>query len=651
MIVLLAFTGLLLGSFIHFYRLLCQKRARFDGLPTPPRKYWWLGNIDVIIKASMLFPDDSHPQIFFNYIKQKYNMPSVFYMDLWPISGSSMIFCDDPVYSAKYATTGTSLPKARSASDFLDEFLGPDNLVTAEGAHWKSLRGIFNPGFSAAHLMTLVPYMVDSSMTFLDILGQKAQSNELFQLEEYATRLTIDIIGKVVLNADFDSQRHDHPLVTTFRERTPLMFDATNPIQALKNFEFIRIWKLNQNGKKLDGLVGQEIDRAIAKRNQSGAPIGEKVAFKDRKRSIVDLALDAYYSDKMFNSAGSVKPSAAMDAAFRGEAITSVKTFLFAGHDTTSSTIAYALYLLHHHPTVHANLLDELRSTFGSLGATHIAATIKADPHTVNSLSYTNAILKETLRIFPPASTLRSSPSILPGNNPKEEHFLPNPDYPRNGYRQQYPLYDRSFSFWPMALMIHRNPLYFPDAESFVPERWFKERTPYPEAQLFSESGKEAFAPFSKGPRNCIGEQLSMLESKIILALVVGGGFDFVAELEGGRLAECAVGGVDGEKLRQQKSVVAGGLRAAPVPTTVDTEEWAEKLDERKKIGAEGMAVIEGAGMGTTQAKDYIKPSDLARMKKLRGRTVEGYGIYQCIRGSAKPAYGMPGRIYIKELS
>ncbi|KPI41389.1 putative sterigmatocystin biosynthesis monooxygenase stcS [Cyphellophora attinorum] len=604
MIVLLAFTGLLLGSLVHFYRLLCQKRARFDGLPTPPRKYWWLGNIDVIIKASMLFPDDSHPQIFFNYIKQKYNMPTVFYMDLWPISGSSMIFCDDPVFSAKYATTGTSLPKARSASDYLDEFLGPDNLVTAEGAHWKSLRGIFNPGFSAAHLMTLVPYMVDSSMTFLDILSQKAQSNELFQLEEYATRLTIDIIGKVVLNADFDSQRHDHPLVTTFRERTPLMFDATNPIQALKNFEFIRIWKLNQNGKKLDGLVGQEIDRAIAKRNQSGAPIGEKVAFKDRKRSIVDLALDAYYSDKMFNSAGSVKPSAAMDAAFRGEAITSVKTFLFAGHDTTSSTIAYALYLLHHHPTVHARLLDELRSTFGSLGATHIAATIKADPHTVNSLAYTNAILKETLRIFPPASTLRSSPSILPGATPKRNISSP-------------------------TQTTHATAI---ASKSFVPERWFKERTPYPEAQLFSESGKEAFAPFSKGPRNCIGEQLSMLESKIILALVVGGGFDFVAELEGGRIAECAVGGVDGEKLRQQKS-------------------WAEKLEERKNIGAEGMAIIEGAGLGTTQAKDYIKPSDLARMKKLRGRTVEGYGIYQCIRGSAKPAYGMPGRIYLKELS
>lgn len=332
----LAIAAALCASVIYGYIALCRARAKMAGLPKPPVKYWWLGNVDIMIKAAMLFPSDVHPQHIFNYIKQKYDMPQIWYMDLWPVSGS-FLFSDDPVYTSRYATTGQSLPKSRASSDYLDAFLGPQNLVTAEGGHWKSLRAIFNPGFSAAHLMTLVPYIVDSSLVFVDVLRKKAETHELFQLEEYATRLTIDIIGKVTLDADFDSQKRDHPLVTAFRERTPLMYNGTRPLQLLNDIEFLRKYKLRQNGYKLDALVGKEIDRTIAKRGQgsSGGDYepGKKVAFKDRKRSIVDLALDAYYSDKMVSSTGgSVKPSKEMDAAFRAEAITSVKTFIFAGH-------------------------------------------------------------------------------------------------------------------------------------------------------------------------------------------------------------------------------------------------------------------------------------------------------------------------------
>jgi cytochrome P450 len=73
------------------------------------------------------------------------------------------------------------------------------DMLTSDGPQWKIWRSAFNPGFSVAHLMTMMPTIVDNVATFARILQEHAINNELFRMEHHATRLTIDIIGKVVL--------------------------------------------------------------------------------------------------------------------------------------------------------------------------------------------------------------------------------------------------------------------------------------------------------------------------------------------------------------------------------------------------------------------------------------------------------------------
>ena len=68
-----------------------------------------------------------------------------------------------------------------------------------DGLEHKRWRAIFNPGFSSAHLMTLVDGIVDDSMVFMDILGRHDEEQDIFSLEEAATRAALDIIGRVVL--------------------------------------------------------------------------------------------------------------------------------------------------------------------------------------------------------------------------------------------------------------------------------------------------------------------------------------------------------------------------------------------------------------------------------------------------------------------
>jgi hypothetical protein len=154
------------------------------------------------------------------------------------------------------------------------------------------------------------------------------------------------------------------------------------------------------------------------------------------------------------------------------------------------------------------------------------------------------------------------------------------------------PLPIANWIFWPLSLLIHRNKRFFPDPESFVPERFMPSQTPYPEAELFTPAGEDAWRPFEKGPRSCIGEQLAMIESKIILALLIPE-FDFVAE-------------VNGVVLKEQRGR----------PTISDAKQ---------------------------ETKDTGK-----RQSGVELPTVEGYAIYQMLKGTAKPAYGMPGRIYLR---
>jgi len=74
-----------------------------------------------------------------------------------------------------------------------------NDLVTQEGQAWKTWRSIFNPGFSARNVLSFVPDMLEEVLVFKDWLYTVAASGEVTKLEDQATKVTIDVIGRVVL--------------------------------------------------------------------------------------------------------------------------------------------------------------------------------------------------------------------------------------------------------------------------------------------------------------------------------------------------------------------------------------------------------------------------------------------------------------------
>ena len=209
-------------------------------------------------------------------------------------------------------------------------------------------------------------------------------------------------------------------------------------------------------------------------------------------KPVIDLALDTYLLGQGLDEK-TVRP---MDDTFKTMSMNQVKLFLFAGHDTTSSTLCYIYYLLQKNPQIQEKLQAELDGVFGT-DLTKTANIIKENPHVLNKLSYTVAVIKETLRLFPPASSVR----------------IGEPDFFLNVNGVQYPT--EGVAVWSIARASHHNPSFWPETEAFIPERWLAaEGNP-----LYPIKG--AFRPFEFGPRNCIGQELVMLEIKIIVALTV----------------------------------------------------------------------------------------------------------------------------------
>lgn len=291
-------------------------------------------------------------------------------------------------------------------------------------------------------------------------------------------------------------------MVTALRDQVHLVPNDSNTNPFAK-YSPIRIYRRWRNSRIMTAYIDNVLEERFAHQAKESARITTK---QPRKRAIIDLALESYRSQLQSSDA----KSEGLDPDFKKHAITQIRIFIFAGHDTTSSAICYAIYLLQKHPEALARIRAEHDEVLGSPDST--ADTIKADPHIVNKLHYTTAVIKEALRLFPAGSGLRK-PDETNSNfiirDPKSGETLPTVP---------------EMLLWVVHWGMHRDSsIWGPDAAEFNPSRFMPEN-----AASLPEAG---YRPFEKGIRNCIGQDLAMLEARIVLALVARR-FDFTTAFD-----------------------------------------------------------------------------------------------------------------------
>lgn len=253
-------------------------------------------------------------------------------------------------------------------------------------------------------------------------------------------------------------------------------FTRYNPLRPLVHW---------YNSRRMNKYVSKEIARRVEKRRT------EQFEIVKRSKSIIDLVLTAY-----FQREGS-KSTLDLDKSFKKFTLSQIKLFLFSGHDTTSSTVCYLFYVLASKPAILKRVRDEHNKVLGS-DASESASLIISDPFVLNQLPYTIAIIKEVLRMYPAVSSTRAGEPDFSVIDDAGHH------YPTN-----------DFLVWANPQIIHRDPTYWMRPDEFLPERWLVS----PGDPLYPVKG--AWRPFEHGPRNCIGQELAMIEMKVILVMTV----------------------------------------------------------------------------------------------------------------------------------
>lgn len=216
------------------------------------------------------------------------------------------------------------------------------------------------------------------------------------------------------------AQTSQNDFVSAFRNQLTWLLKS-NELNPFILFNPLRPIIFQYNKWRMDRFVGKALDERFSSRPDKEAANSRVTKCN---RPVIDLALDAYHEED-----GAKHTTTGIDATFKRFAMDQIKTFMFAGHDTTSSTIRYVAYALSEHPEALRKVRQEYDEVFG----TNVEQTphlIKTDPYLINKLPYTVAIIKEILRLYPPASSVRRG---LPGFSLHHD----GKQYPTEGMRHE----------------------------------------------------------------------------------------------------------------------------------------------------------------------------------------------------------------------
>ncbi|KAH8586607.1 cytochrome P450 [Bisporella sp. PMI_857] len=441
---------------------------------------WLFGHLLVIAKAFIKgkIPPDAHGQLVPIILAKEY--PEVMkmglvYMDVWPIS-DPMLSVFHPEIIVQFTQEQSQLKHPQLKAAFAD-FSGGTDLVCSDGPEWKQGRKIFNPGFAASNLLSMIPAFIEEVNIFVAKLRDLATKGNIIKLEDPATTLTIDIIGQAVFGVRLNTQRQSLWFITTLLKQISLLsydfnWKLLNPLRPIRHWYYNRSFR-NAMIPYIQGTISNH----------------EKI---EGPKTILKLAVKSYVEDQAISGRGSVPPE------FIEKVANHIKIFLLAGHDTTATTIAYAWYELSLNPQKLSILRAEHDKVLG-LDLSHAAERIATNPALLNQMPYTLAVIKETLRLWVPISTVR-----IGGPN----FFL---THPQTGVR--YPA--ESFMLFSCSKASHRHPEFWPEPDAFIPERFV-----VPEGDPLHPY-KNAWRPFEIGMRNCVGQELATLELRLILALTV----------------------------------------------------------------------------------------------------------------------------------
>lgn len=365
------------------------------------------------------------------------------------IAGRSVVMFFRPEHARFFLVDQARSFAVAAGRDMMRRFLG-DALLTTDGDVHRQQRRLVQPAFHKKRVESYAEIMTRQTEDMLETWQPGSRLNVAAALQE----VTLRIVVQALFNVDLRTQGAG--LSRLFTQ----VVESQNPVllrYSSLDLPFLPYHKVVEARRQLDAFIYELIAQRRATERDEGDVLSMLLQTRDEENG---LMLD--------------------DIGIRDQ----MMTLIAAGHETTSNSLAWTLYLLSRHPEIRDKLLSELASVLG--GRTPALDDLARLP-------YLDWVVNESMRVYPPAWTL--------GRTAIEPFEL-------EGY--QFPVGTRvMFSQW----VIHHLPDVWGDPETFRPERW--------DPATGQKPPQGAYFPFGAGPRMCIGMPFAQIEARLVLATIL----------------------------------------------------------------------------------------------------------------------------------
>jgi cytochrome P450 len=354
--------------------------------------------------------------------------------------------------------------------------IGIHNLLVSEGEEHERARKMLSPAFHFVKLQSMVSIMIDQTSKTIDELLLLPTEHQVIDLQIELNTLTLSIIASSAFGKGFQPLADEKQSVCrTFTELLEAIQYRTvrtiNQIPIISQLPFWRKHIVDRNSREISDFI----DQIIADRRH------HRSTSLSSSEDILDLLLSAVDTQGQPFSNQEIKDQAL--------------TFVLAGHETTGNLMTWTMYVL----MINEQVLQACRDEVDRILPDGIEPTYEH----VSELIVCEAILQETLRLYPPAPFI-SRKCI-------REHYIGS-----EGHRQIRVPAGVALTINTYAL--HRREEFWPRPNEFDYTRWIRDPVTGLKPKL---AHPFCYLPFAAGSRNCIGQNFALLEAKVMLAMLV----------------------------------------------------------------------------------------------------------------------------------
>ncbi|XP_022103239.1 phylloquinone omega-hydroxylase CYP4F11-like isoform X2 [Acanthaster planci] len=442
-----------------------SKRHALKKLPSPPGAHWLYGH-------DRQGPFDPGYKWLIDTVTA---FPRIYTLWLGPTPLPMLVHPE----TIKPLLMGTVSNKKSEFYELFFDWVG-EGLGTAEGAKWKRNRRLLTRSFNLDILRTYTPVSNDCVEVLLEKMNQAAVEGQQFEMYSGLVLCTYDVILRTACSYKSSCQ------IRQIDQENG--FNVLSACEALLQFIQLRqysnrlllipwIFRLSANYseyrnafqylRKFAGKLVEERKKELSEKADAGDPI-------TKPRDFLDTLVMARDEE---GSGLTVK-----------EMVDEVNTFLFAGHETTATSMTWFLYFLSKHPEHQTKIREEVEEILAGRDSERI--TVKD----LSRLEYMTMAIKESLRMMP-AGPLISRTLTAP-------------------YTVDGVTIPQGTMVGICLHQLHHNPTVWGDDHmEYKPSRFLPENV--------AKMDPFSYSPFSAGSRNCIGQQFALNEMKVFTARIL----------------------------------------------------------------------------------------------------------------------------------